>query len=190
MGAAAGRVELDPGADGRDPVDPLAARTIPARVCRHFQMIPVAFEGEDLALAIAEPGNALAVEVAGVLARRPVTPIAAPAEGIERAIDRIVGAAGGGARPAPEVEGEGRAAGNEAPVRIGAELDRVVEVERRLIAAEERIARIEATVERTAAEAARAAGFAERLRVAGEAEAAAAARIGDAERRLRGLIER
>src|SRR5436305_14549138 len=84
------RVTLEPDwVDGSDPVDPEAARALPVGVCRHFGMIPVAFEEDVLTIAVADPHDLLAQGVARALAHENLNVVAAPEDEIHRAIDRV-----------------------------------------------------------------------------------------------------
>jgi cellulose synthase/poly-beta-1,6-N-acetylglucosamine synthase-like glycosyltransferase len=130
-------LETGPG----DPVNPLAAQSLPERVCRHFRMLPVSYDGETLVLAMSDPEDTLAQSVAFALTTGPLEAVLAPPSQIDRAIDRVFG--GLGHANGTEGEGEGAIAPAEevsgvlaAPGRIGEILiDRGLIVEAQLAAA-------------------------------------------------------
>lgn len=88
LGVPAISLEPDPSLRAADPVDPAAARLLPAQACRHFRMIAVAAEDGKLTLAMADAGDALGREVARALARVPLEVVVAPPDQVDRAIDR------------------------------------------------------------------------------------------------------
>jgi hypothetical protein len=88
LGVHAISLEPDPSLIAGDPVDPAAARVLPARACRHFRMIGVAAERGSLLVAMADAGDAMAREVASALAKMPLEIVVAPPDQIDRAIER------------------------------------------------------------------------------------------------------
>lgn len=88
LGVHAISLEPDPSLAAGDPVDPAAARILPARACRHFRMIGVAAERGSLTLAMADAGDAMAREVASALSKMPLEIVVAPPDQIDRAIER------------------------------------------------------------------------------------------------------
>ena len=82
------QIQLDPPAAGPDPVNPLAAQLLPEQVCRHFTLLPVSANGGEVVLAAANPWDALGLEVARTLSPQPLRVVVAPADEIDRAIDR------------------------------------------------------------------------------------------------------
>lgn len=102
LGVHAISLEPDPSLRAGDPVDPTAARLLPARACRHFRMIGVAAEAGTLTLAMADAGDAMAREVATALAKMPLAVVVAPPDQVDRAIDRAFATAPGDARASAE----------------------------------------------------------------------------------------
>jgi hypothetical protein len=110
-------LESDPAA-----INPQAARCLPGRVCRHFEMLPIAFDGDVLTVAMAEPSAGLPRSVAFALTKLPIDVVAADRAALRRAIDRhhhdaegpTVNAPGAGAQAArtarEELEAGARAA--------------------------------------------------------------------------------
>lgn len=90
-------LELAPG--GVDPIDPVAARMLPERACRHFQIVPVSFHDGSLTVASADPGDPLARAVASALVPGPVQFESVPPAHVERAIDRVFEGSGGHPTP-------------------------------------------------------------------------------------------
>jgi cellulose synthase/poly-beta-1,6-N-acetylglucosamine synthase-like glycosyltransferase len=83
-------VSLEPWGDPpQDPVNPLAAQLLPEQVCRHFRMLPVSYMDGQLTVAVADPGDPLAQNVAQALTSEPVRFVVAPVDEIERAIERV-----------------------------------------------------------------------------------------------------
>lgn len=99
-------VELDPAMDGRDPVNPLAAQLLPEPVCRHFGILPVSLVDGEARLAVANPWDALGLEVARTLCPLPFEVAVAQPDQLERAIDRVFApAAGIGPEPSVAIPG-------------------------------------------------------------------------------------
>lgn len=101
-------LEPDPNLPTGDPVDAVAAQLLPEQVCRHFRMIPIGFDGSALTLAMFDPSDPMAQDVAYALTGAPLNPVLAPPSQIDRAIDRIYG--GLGHYEPPEGETDERAA--------------------------------------------------------------------------------
>ena len=121
-------LEPDPALPAGDPVNPIAAQMLPETVCRHFRMMPVSYDGQTLVLAMADPSDAMAQNVAFALTSDPLEVVLAPAHQIDAAIDRVYGglghAAGLGGMVDPErarVAGQGDLPGGTvvAPGRLG-----------------------------------------------------------------------
>jgi type IV pilus assembly protein PilB len=70
------------------PVDRSAVGLIPGPLCRRYTVLPVAVEAGTLVLAMADPGNVLAVDDARTLARMPVQTVVATRDDLLQAIDR------------------------------------------------------------------------------------------------------
>src|SRR4051812_12629240 len=86
-----------PGAQG-DPVDPDAARLIGASTARAYSLVPVAFEGEMLVVAVSDPDDSEELRVVRELTRREVKPVIAAPASIDRAQLRAYGT-----RPEPSI---------------------------------------------------------------------------------------
>ena len=82
-------LEPDPRLPTGDPVNPVAAQLLPEQTCRFFRMIPVGYDGEQLTLAMADPSNPMAQNVAFALTNDPLNVVLAPADQIDRALDRV-----------------------------------------------------------------------------------------------------
>ena len=127
LGVPTVSLELDPGLQTGDPVNPIAAQMLPEGVCRHFRMLPVSFDGETLVLAMSDIGDRMAQSVAMALTTDPLEVVLAPAAQVESAIDRVFGGLGhvnGAAHPEHEASfppaAEKAEAGSAiAPGRIG-----------------------------------------------------------------------
>ncbi len=87
-------LEPDPALATGDPVNPLAAQMLPENVCRHFRMTPISYDGQTLVLAMADPSDAMAQNVALALTTDPLEVVLAPAHQIDAAIDRVYGGLG------------------------------------------------------------------------------------------------
>lgn len=75
-------------------LDPRAAQSLPEAVCRHFLMVPIAFDGTTLTLAIVNPADRLARDVAAALTGAAVAAVPTTGEAIEEAIDEAFGPVG------------------------------------------------------------------------------------------------
>ncbi len=87
-------LEPDPTLPTGDPVNAAAAQLLPEQVCRHFRMIPVSYEDGLLTLAMADPSDAMAANVAFALTNDELTMVLAPPNQIDRAIERVWGGLG------------------------------------------------------------------------------------------------
>ncbi|MDR1426302.1 MAG: Flp pilus assembly complex ATPase component TadA, partial [Bifidobacteriaceae bacterium] len=70
------------------PVDRAATLTISTAVAKHHRMLPIAFDGDALVVAMAEPGDILALDDAQSMSGRPVRPVVCQAVALDRAITR------------------------------------------------------------------------------------------------------
>ena len=77
-----------------DPVDPVAARKLPEQPCRYFRMLPIFFDGPTLVMAMADPNDTMAQNVAFALTSDPLEVVMADPTQIDAALDRVWGAAG------------------------------------------------------------------------------------------------
>ncbi len=73
---------------GDYPVDRTAVAMLPSALCRRYTVLPVAVHEGFLVLAMADPGNVLAVDDARTLCRMPVQSVVATRDDLEQAIDR------------------------------------------------------------------------------------------------------
>ena len=71
------------------PVDRAAVSLVPAAMCRRYTVLPIALSDGYLILAMADPGNVLAVDDARTLSRMPVRPVVATHEDLASAIERF-----------------------------------------------------------------------------------------------------
>lgn len=85
--------QLPVAAGGQGSVDRAAAQSLPEAVCRHFLMVPIAFDGATLTLAIVNPADRLARDVAAALTGVAVAAVPTTGEAIEEAIDAAFGQA-------------------------------------------------------------------------------------------------
>jgi cellulose synthase/poly-beta-1,6-N-acetylglucosamine synthase-like glycosyltransferase len=85
-------VTLDPTAsneDGFKLVNPLAARLLSEKVCRHFGMVSVSYLDGVVTVASSDPNDALAREVAQSITGRPVRFVVATPQDVGRAVDDV-----------------------------------------------------------------------------------------------------
>ncbi len=87
-------LEPDPTLPTGDPVNAAAAQLLPEQVCRHFRMIPVSYEDGQLTLAMADPSDPMAQNVAYALTNDALNVVLAPPHQIDRAIERVWGGLG------------------------------------------------------------------------------------------------
>ena len=72
-------------------VDPAAASLIPDALARRYAALPIGFEGERLVIAMADPGNVLAVDdIRAITGRKIITRVATRTD-IENALSRLAG---------------------------------------------------------------------------------------------------
>ncbi len=76
------------------PVDARAVGIVPAALCRRYDVLPVGFAGGYLILAVADPGNILAVDDVRALAGQPVKCVVAELTDLRAALDRYIRADG------------------------------------------------------------------------------------------------
>ncbi|MDR0625951.1 MAG: GspE/PulE family protein [Bifidobacteriaceae bacterium] len=72
------------------PVDPAAAGSVPGAICRRNLLLPVAREGDTVLLAMAEPGNIMALDDVRSYLGSAVVPVVAERSALERALKRWV----------------------------------------------------------------------------------------------------
>ncbi len=72
-------------------VDPAAAALIPETLARRYAALPIAFEGDALIVAMADPANVLAIDDIRALTGRDVLPRVATRSDVERAIGGVAG---------------------------------------------------------------------------------------------------
>jgi type IV pilus assembly protein PilB len=70
------------------PVDRTAVAMLPGAVCRRYTVLPIAIHQGALVLAMADPGNVLAVDDARTMSSLPVQSVVATRDDLEQAIDR------------------------------------------------------------------------------------------------------
>ncbi len=75
-------------------VDRKAVMLIPGSLCRRYTVLPIGFEGGSLLLAMADPGNVLALDDVRQISRMQVIPVVATHEDLSRALDRFIRADG------------------------------------------------------------------------------------------------
>jgi type IV pilus assembly protein PilB len=75
-------------------VDRFAVNVVPGALCRRYTVLPIGFDGPNLLLATADPGNVMAVDDVRTVSGRQVTPVVATHENLARAIDRFCRADG------------------------------------------------------------------------------------------------
>lgn len=75
-------------------LDRSAVTIIPGALCRRYTILPIGFEDGMLMLAMADPGNVLALDDVRQMSRMQVRPVVATYEDLIRAIDRVIRADG------------------------------------------------------------------------------------------------
>jgi len=70
-------------------IDPAAAASVPRNLRRRYNVLPIRFEGENLVVAMSDPGNVLAIDDVRAVSGRPITVVAATPEDIETASGRF-----------------------------------------------------------------------------------------------------
>lgn len=83
-------VSLQP-EEGVDPVNPLAAQTVPAQVARQFGVLPISLTERTLTVATSDPANEFVREMVAQLTRYDLRLAVAAPDDIQAAIDRIFG---------------------------------------------------------------------------------------------------
>ncbi|HWL59322.1 MAG TPA: ATPase, T2SS/T4P/T4SS family [Microbacteriaceae bacterium] len=71
------------------PVDPNAVALVPAGLARRYDLLPLQFVGDSLLVAMADPGNVVAVDDVRSVAKRPVRLAVAEQTDLRHAIDRL-----------------------------------------------------------------------------------------------------
>ncbi|WP_102508588.1 GspE/PulE family protein [Sanguibacter massiliensis] len=71
-------------------VDRAAVALLPESLCRRYLLLPIAFRGDHVVVAMADPGNVMALDDVRSHARMQVTPVVAAHDNLSRAIDRYV----------------------------------------------------------------------------------------------------
>jgi hypothetical protein len=72
-------------------VNPLAARLLTEELARHFGMLPVAYRDGVVSVALCDPFDTLAIDLATSLTAARVQPVIAHPEDLEQAIERTFG---------------------------------------------------------------------------------------------------
>lgn len=70
------------------PVDRAAVALVPAAVCRRHNVLPIGFDGDQLLLAMADPGNVVAVDDIQTITGRQIAKVVATYDNLLRGIDR------------------------------------------------------------------------------------------------------
>lgn len=76
------------------PVERAAVAMLPAAQCRRYVVLPIGVRDGQLVLAMADPGNVMALDDARAMSGMFVTPVVAPHDNLVRAIDRYCRADG------------------------------------------------------------------------------------------------
>lgn len=71
-------------------VDRAALTLIPAALCRRYTILPIQFRGDTLVVAMADPGNVMALDDVRAIGRMQVMPVVASHDNLKRGIDRYV----------------------------------------------------------------------------------------------------
>lgn len=91
------------------PVDSTAVALVPAAICRRYEVLPLSVQGDQLTLAMADPGNVLALDDVRTASRLRVKPVVAERSDLMSAIDRFHRADGELSDLAGELVDEGAA---------------------------------------------------------------------------------
>lgn len=75
-------------------VDRSAVSLIPGALCRRYTVLPIGFQNGSLLLAMADPGNVLALDDVRQISRMQAIPVVATHEDLSRALDRFIRADG------------------------------------------------------------------------------------------------
>ncbi|HET6826953.1 MAG TPA: ATPase, T2SS/T4P/T4SS family, partial [Amnibacterium sp.] len=70
------------------PVDRAAIALVPAAICRRYEVLPVALEGQAILLAMVNPGNVFALDDVSAAARREVRPVIAERSDLLSALNK------------------------------------------------------------------------------------------------------
>jgi len=76
------------------PVDSAAVSAVPGGLCRSYTVLPIGYQNGSILLAMADPGNVLALDDVRQITRMQVTPVVATHEDLSRALDRFIRADG------------------------------------------------------------------------------------------------
>jgi type IV pilus assembly protein PilB len=71
------------------PVDATAVALVPAAICRRYEVLPIGVSGDQLTLAMVDPGNVLALDDARAASRMRIKPVIAERGDLMGAIDRF-----------------------------------------------------------------------------------------------------
>ena len=71
------------------PVDSTAVALVPATICRRYEVLPLTVQGDQLTLAMADPGNVLAIDDVRTASRLRVKPVVAERADLMAAIDKF-----------------------------------------------------------------------------------------------------
>ncbi|MDH3499235.1 MAG: ATPase, T2SS/T4P/T4SS family [Acidimicrobiia bacterium] len=72
-------------------IDPAAASLVPDQLARRYAALPIGFDGEKLVIAMADPGNVLAVDDIRAISGREVITKVATRTDVENAVGRLAG---------------------------------------------------------------------------------------------------
>ncbi|WP_029069731.1 GspE/PulE family protein [Jonesia quinghaiensis] len=75
-------------------VDRKAVSCVPGSLCQRYTVLPIGFENGSLLLAMADPGNVLALDDVRQVAQMPVQPVVSTHENLSRALERYIRADG------------------------------------------------------------------------------------------------
>ncbi|ACV09003.1 GspE/PulE family protein [Jonesia denitrificans] len=75
-------------------VDRAAVVKVPGPVCQRYNVLPIAIDNGQLILAMADPGNVLAIDDVRQVAQMPVQPVVSTHENLARALQRYIRADG------------------------------------------------------------------------------------------------
>ncbi len=76
------------------PVDRAAIATVPAALCRRYEVMPIGMQGDYLILAMADPGNVVAIDDVRAASRIQVKPVVAERSDLLAALDKFYRADG------------------------------------------------------------------------------------------------
>ncbi len=75
-------------------IDRKAVVTVPGSLCRQYVVLPIGFQDDAILLAMADPGNVLALDDVRQITRMKVIPVVATHDDLSRALDRMIRADG------------------------------------------------------------------------------------------------